>query len=135
MTMTRLSVLLRAIGIILVLGGLGHTLGVVQFYAVHGVPDPNRVLLDIWIAEAQFLGGGLYLAAASALRSNKEWRRLALFGALTMIGFSVPMIPVVFHRARVVLSIPPSIYLLVSLIVLSIALRNESMPASTVQQL
>ena len=39
------------------LGGLAHSAGVIHFSVVDGVPDANRVMLDVWIAEPQLLAG------------------------------------------------------------------------------
>jgi hypothetical protein len=117
--------LLKTFGIILMLGGLGHSAGVLHFYAAAGVPDADRVLLDVWIAEAQLLGGSLYLAASSASRSGKPSRAWAIFGALTIIGFTVPLIPVLFSRAPTVFRIPAVIYLLLSIWILANAVRPQ----------
>src|SRR5205823_1494267 len=91
--------LLQMLGIVLNLGGLGHSICIVHLYVTSGVPDTNRVLLDVWIAEAQLLGGGLYLAALRASRAGADWRVLGCFGALTVIGFTASMLPVLFLRA------------------------------------
>jgi hypothetical protein len=40
------------------------------------------------------------------------------FGALTVVGFATPMLPVLFARAPVVFRIPPLVYLAASLLVL-----------------
>ncbi|HEV2840030.1 MAG TPA: hypothetical protein VGW39_01785 [Chthoniobacterales bacterium] len=117
--------LLRVFGIVLLLGGLGHTAGVRHFYFTAGVPEANRVLLDAWIAEAQFLGGGLYLAASHASRAGKPSRALAVFGSLTIIGFTLPMLPVLFSRAPLVFRIPAMIYLLLSLVILARVVRPD----------
>jgi hypothetical protein len=45
-----------------------RTLGVIRLYVTQRVPDANRVVLDVWVAEAQILGGGLYVAAFSRRR-------------------------------------------------------------------
>ena len=111
--------LLKTFGIILLLGGLGHTIGVFRFYLTASVPEADRVLLDVWIAEAQLLGGGLFLAACSASRAGKPSRALVFFGALTIIGFTLPLIPVLFSRTPIVFRIPAVIYLLLSIGVLA----------------
>jgi hypothetical protein len=118
------SRLLSVIGVVLVAGGLGHSAGVVQRYVSVGVPDANRVLLDIWIAEAQLLSGALYIAASRAMRARSEWRALAVFGALSIIGFAVPMVPVLVARAPLIFRVPDIIYLVVSLFILVRALRS-----------
>ena len=110
--------LMQVLGIILCLGGLGHTIGVTRFYIMQGIPDTNRVLLDIWIAEAQLFGGALYLAAYRALRLGRSWRALAVCGALTVISYAGPFIPVLFSRDPIAFRIPPTIYFLLSLFVL-----------------
>ena len=110
--------LIRALGVVLVLGGLAHSAGVARLYATAGVPDANRVLLDVWIAQAQLLSGALYIAAARSARAGREWRGLATFAALTIIGFSVAMLPVLIARAPVVFRVPPIAYSLASLAIL-----------------
>ena len=112
--------LLRILGIILVLGGLGHSIGVIHLYIMLGVPDINRVLLDTWVGEAQIIGGGLYFAAFRAIRTGSAWNGFAIAGALTVLAYAVPFIPVLFVRAPVIFRIPPMVYALLSV---SIALR------------
>lgn len=112
-------------GIVLILGGLGHSAGVIHLYATAGVPDANRVVLDIWIAEAQLLSGGLYVAAARALRAQWRWRALSVFGALALIGFAVPILPVLVARAPFVFRVPAIIYLAASLVILARAARSD----------
>jgi hypothetical protein len=116
--------LLSGIGVVLVAGGLGHSVGVIQLYASDGLPDANRVLLDIWIAEAQLLSGALYIAASRAMRARSEWRALAVFGAVGIIGFAVPMLPVLVARAPLIFRVPAIIYLVVSLFILGRAARS-----------
>lgn len=125
---TRVNQLLRGLGIVLLLGGLGHTAGVLHLYLTAGVPEANRVLLDVWIAEAQLLGGGLYLAASRASHAGKPSRVLAVFGALVMMGFTLPMLPVLFARAPLVFRIPVVIYLLLSIWILAHAARRRQQP-------
>jgi hypothetical protein len=102
---------------------MGHTVGVLHLYMTAGVPDANRVLLDVWVAEAQLLGGGLYLAASCASRAGKPSRVLVVFGAVVMIGFTLPMLPILFSRAPVVFRIPVVIYLFLSLWILAYAAK------------
>jgi hypothetical protein len=117
--------LLAVMGVVLVLGGLGHSGGVIHLYATAGVPDANRVLLEIWIAEAQFVSGGLYLAGSRALRAGSRWRALSSFGALTMIGFAIPILPVLIARAPLIFRVPAIIYLVWSLVILVRTARSE----------
>lgn len=114
-----MSQLLAALGVILVLGGLGHSIGVLQFYVTQGVPGVNQVLIDVWVAQAHLLGGGLYLAAFRAMRSGSAWRALSVFGALTILVYAVSCIPVLFLRAPMKLRIPPIVYLLLSVFILT----------------
>ena len=110
----------------LVLGGLAHSAGVTRLYIVHGVPDANRVMLDVWIAEAQILAGGLCLAAWRGRQTGSTWRALASFGALTIIGFAVPILPVLFSRAPLIFRVPAIVYLVSSLVILAdAALRRQ----------
>jgi hypothetical protein len=112
------SQLLRALGVILVLGGLGHSAGVIHLYMTRGLPDVNRVLLDVWVAEAQIIGGGLYVAAFRARRAGAAWQGLSVAGALTVLAYAVPFIPVLFVRAPVMFQIPPVVYALLSAFVM-----------------
>jgi uncharacterized membrane protein HdeD (DUF308 family) len=113
-----LSHLLRALGVVLVLGGLGHVAGVTRFYYTHGLPGVDRVLLDIWVGEAQILGGALYMASFRAMRAGSRWRSLAVAGALTMLTYAIPFIPVLVARAPVGFQIPPVVYATLSLFIL-----------------
>jgi len=119
-TVTRI---LFIIGVVLVAGGFGHSFGVIRLYLASGVPDANRVLLDVWIAEAQLIAGGLYLAAARASRAGSSWRALSVAGAVTIAAFAVPMLPVVVARAPFVFRVPPMVYLAWSLYILLRAVR------------
>jgi hypothetical protein len=109
--------LLIALGSVLVLGGVGHFIGIGRLYVTHGVPDANRVLLDVWIGEAQIIGGGLYLAASRATES-KARQSFGMFGAVTIIGYAAPILPVLFARAPMLLIVAPTVYLILSLWIL-----------------
>ena len=121
-----MSRFLKIFGTILVLGGLAHSVGVGHLYFTAGIPEANRVLLDIWIAEAQLLGGLLFLVAGRTSDDRNSFRRLTIFGALIMIGFALPMLPVLFSRAPIIFSVPALIYLLLSVFVLVAAKKNQS---------
>src|SRR5689334_19395897 len=84
--------LLRALGVSLLLGGLGHSLGVIHLYVTRGVPDVDRVLLDTWVAEAQVIGGGLYVAAFRAMRIGMPWKELAVAAAVTVLAYALPFL-------------------------------------------
>ena len=118
---------MRILGVVLVLGGLGHSAGVARLYATAGVPDANRVLLDVWIAQAQLLSGGLYLAAARSARAGRQSRVLATFAAVTIITFSLAMLPVLIARAPAIFRVPPIAYSLGSAIVL-LGVRRDRDP-------
>jgi hypothetical protein len=116
-----LTNLLRTLGVVLVLGGLAHSAGVIHLYLTEGVPDANRIMLDLWIAEAQLLSGALLVAAWRGRRAHSAWRALASFGALTMIGFAAPILPLLVARARWIFWIPATVYLTLTLVVLAAA--------------
>jgi hypothetical protein len=118
------SRLLPAVGVVLVLGGVAHSAGVLHLYVTSGLPDANRILLDIWIAQAQLLSGALYIAASRAMRARSNWRALAVFGALTIISFAIPILPVLVARAPLIFRVPAIIYLVVSLFILVNAARS-----------
>jgi hypothetical protein len=112
-----MTTVLKVLGTALLLGGLGHSVGVTHLYLTAGVPETNRVMLDIWVAEAQLIAGGLYVAAFRSARAGSTWRALASFGALTTIGFTAAVLPVLFSRAPVIFRIPAIVYLLTSVFV------------------
>ena len=62
--------LIQIMGITLLLGGLGHSVGVTRLYVHAGLPDANRILLDVWVAQTQLLAGGLFVAAYRNARSG-----------------------------------------------------------------
>jgi hypothetical protein len=111
------SQLLRALGVILVLGGVGHSIGVIHLYVTRGVPDVNRVLLDTWVAEAQLIGDGLYVAAFRAMRTGSPWKGLTVAAALTILAYAVPFLPILFVRAPAAFRIPPIIYAFLSVFI------------------
>jgi hypothetical protein len=104
---------------------LAHSAGVAHFYLTAGVPEANRVLLDIWIAEGLLLGGSLYLAACRASRAGQPSRVLTVFGSLAIIGFTAPMTPVLLSRAPIHFVMLTVIYLLLSIFILALAVRPE----------
>jgi peptidoglycan/LPS O-acetylase OafA/YrhL len=113
-----MSNLLKLLGIVLLLAGLGHSAGVAYLYLKSGVPDTNRILIDLWVAEAQLLAGGLYFAAFRS-RNGLAWRPLAGFGAVATIGFAVPALLVLHARAPAFFMVPPLAYLFASMFVLA----------------
>jgi hypothetical protein len=116
---------LGVLGLILFLGGIGHSIGVLHLYITAGLPDANRILVDIWVAEVQLLGGALYLAAFRRAQHGTRWQTLAVFGALTTLGFGVAMLPVLFWRAPIASSIPLLLYVVGSILVL-VAIAGRS---------
>jgi len=116
---SRFGAMMRGFGIVLCLGGVGHTVGVVRYYVSNGVPEMNRVLLDVWITEAQLMAGVLYFLSALALRAGKPWRTTAVFGATTVLSYAVPFIPVLFVRAPIIFWIAPSMYVVLSTFILA----------------
>jgi hypothetical protein len=63
-------------------------------------------MLDVWIAEPQLLGSSLHLWAWRARRAHGAWRLLSAFGALTIIGFTLPILPLLFLRTPLVFRVP-----------------------------
>ena len=114
----RMTKVLKVLGITLLLGGLGHTVGIVRFYLTSGIPEANRVMVDLWVAEAQLLAGGLYLSASRPGHAVAAWRPLAGFGAITAIGFALPSFAFLYSRAPVCFLAAPAVYLLASFFVL-----------------
>jgi hypothetical protein len=56
---TRVRTMPRALAIVLLLGGIGHSGGIAYFYATTGVPEANRVLLDFRIPPLVYLAASL----------------------------------------------------------------------------
>ena len=57
--------MLRALAIVLLVGGIGHSGSIVVLLRNDRHAQANRVLLDLWVAEVRLLAGGRYLAASS----------------------------------------------------------------------
>ena len=72
------------------------------------------------------MSGGLYLAAWRVRRAQTAWRALAAFGALTMIGFAAPIIPVLVSRAPFIFRVPAIVYLALSLVILAAAATHRA---------
>ena len=117
--------LLRTFAVVLLLGGFGHSAGVIHLYVTNGVPEVNRVLLDAWVAEAQLVAGGFYFASSRAMAAGAAWKSLSVAGALTILVYAVPFIPVLLVRAPVIFQIPPVVYLILSIFILFRATANE----------
>jgi hypothetical protein len=103
--------LILILGIVLVLGGVAHSIGVSRRYLIAGLPDLNRVLLDIWIAEAQLAGGALFLVG----RNKPDPRPWLLAASLMIWTWAIPFLPVLLHRAKPIFWIMPTLYSLASL--------------------
>jgi hypothetical protein len=112
MAVNRQNRFVLVLGLVLVLGGIAHSVGVVRLYVLKGLPDLNRVLLDVWIAEAQMAAGALFLIGRS-----KPGPRPWLIGAtLILWTYGVPFLPVLIHRAPPIFWVMPVVYLSASLI-------------------
>ena len=123
------------LGVVLMLGGLAHSTGVAYFYLTRGVPDLDRVLLDTWVAEAQIVGGALYFVAFRAMRGGSAWRAWAVGGAVTILAYAVPFIPVLFIRAPPMFRIPPTVYALLSLFIALRAARRMNADAINTEEI
>jgi hypothetical protein len=110
------------LGTVLLLGGIAHSLGVLQLYVAKGLPDLNRILLDVWIAEAQIIGGSLFLVASKSA-NPRPW---LICAALAVWSYALPFLPVLIHRAKPIFWILPSVYSVLSLLVVVAGLRIES---------
>jgi hypothetical protein len=98
------------LGVVLLLGGVSHSFGVLHRYATKGVPVLDRVLLDIWIAEAQLVGGALFLVGRKRLDPS-PW---CIGAALTVWTWAIPFLPILIHRARPIFWVIPTLYSLAS---------------------
>jgi hypothetical protein len=102
----RSRLLSRALGLVLILGGLAHSGGVVHLYATKGFPDLNRVLLDVWIAEAHLVAGILFVLAGG----REAPRAFIVGGSAVLLTWAIPFLPVVVHRDPLVFRIPHLLY-------------------------
>ena len=116
--------ILPVLGAVLVLGGLGHTFGITRLYLSLGMPDTNRILVDLWVGESQLLAGALFLAAFHFSKAGRRWQTLAIFGAAAVIGWTVPLLPVMIARAPVHFIVAPVLYLASSVWILLAVLRR-----------
>ena len=89
-------------GVVLLLGGAAHTVGVTRLYVKSGVPDANRVLLDVWIAEAQIAAGALFIKAAR----SAEPRPWMIGAAIMLWSYAIPFLPVLVRRAPSIFWVP-----------------------------
>lgn len=116
---------LRFFGYILCLGGVAHCVGVLQYYHAEGMPEANRVLLDIWIGAAHIVGGILFIAAAILRPSSGSWRTAAYAGAATVLTYTVPFIPVLVARDPRYFLIPPTVYTATSIFIVLYTIRQK----------
>jgi uncharacterized membrane protein HdeD (DUF308 family) len=114
----RMNRIIPALGSVLVLGGLAHFYGVTRLYLSEGLPDANRILLDVWIGETQVVAGAFYITAYRALRRDVSWRPWAIAGAVTVLACTVPFLPVLFSRAPIAFRVAPAAYAVVSAVIL-----------------
>jgi hypothetical protein len=108
---------LLVLGVVLVLGGVAHAVGVSLRYVKAGVPDANRVLLDVWIGEAQVAAGALFLAARKKIDPG-PW---ALGAALLVWTWALPFLPVLVRRAPPIFWVMPIFYSIGSSIAVRLA--------------
>lgn len=114
------------LGCVLLVGGLAHSAGVLHLYAAKGFPDANRILLDVWIAEAQLCGGALFVAST---RTSTPFA-FALPGAAFVWSYAVPFLPVLLGRAPAIFWIAPITYLVLSAIAVMRSMVRGTGPAS-----
>ena len=88
------------------LGGIAHSLGVTHLYVTKGLPDLNRVRLDVWIAEAQIVGGVLLLIG----RKRPDARTWFIGAGIMVWTWAIPFLPVLIHRAKPIFWVMPTLY-------------------------
>ena len=112
--MSRLTRLILVLGVTLIAGGIGHLFGVARLYLASGWPDMTRLLVDLWVGQAQIAGGAFYVAAWRAAARGREWRTLGLAGVVIVLGWTALAVPVLFMRAPLTFRIPATTYLILS---------------------
>lgn len=110
------------LGIVLVLGGVAHSIGVSHLYFTKGLPDLDRVLLDVWIAEAQLVGGVLFLIG----RTKPDPRPWLIGAALMVWTYAIPFLPVLIHRAKPIFWVMPTLYSVASAVAVRWARRQAA---------
>lgn len=123
--------LILLLGLTLIAGGLGHLFGVTRLYLDKGLPDMSRILIDLWVGHAQLAGGAFYVAAARAAGRGREWRTLAIGGAVVVLGWTMLAVPILFMRAPLTFRIPASIYLALSAWILIAIVRSRRESTAT----
>jgi hypothetical protein len=116
--------MLAAFGVVLILGGLAHSAGVAYLYASEGVPAIERMLVAVWVAEAQLTAGAFYVTASRRMRAGAAWKGWAVAGAVTVLTWAAPFIPVLFLRAPVLFRVPAIVYAVLSAVILFRAARD-----------
>lgn len=122
--MPRFAWLVLTLGATLIAGGTGHLFGVARLYASNGLPDMDRMLIDLWVGQVQIVAGAFYLVAFRASRRGRPWQSWALAAAVTVIGWTGLVIPVLFARAPITFRLPALAYLILSIWVVVTALRS-----------
>ena len=112
--MSRLARLILVLGVTLIAGGIGHLFGVARLYLASGWPDMTRLLVDLWVGQAQLAGGAFYVAAAMASARGREWKTLALAGAVIVLGWTMLAVPILFVRASLAFRIPALTYMVLT---------------------
>jgi hypothetical protein len=88
--------LAMVLGGILLLGAVGHTIGVARRFATAGVPDGHRVAFLAFITFFHVTGGALDLLGGRGLARGEAWPRGVLSVAAGLIlAYSLTMIPVI----------------------------------------
>jgi hypothetical protein len=101
-----------ALGTLLVLGGIVHSGGVSHLYFTKGLPDLNRILLDVWIAEAQIVAGVLFLIG----RKKTDPRPWLIGAGLMVWTWAIPFLPILIHRAQPIFWVMPTLYSIASVV-------------------
>ena len=117
--------LIFLLGLTLVAGGLGHLFGVARLYLASGLPDMNRILIDLWVGQAQLAGGAFYVAAWRAAGRGREWRTLATAAAVIVLGWTTLAVPILFMRAPITFRIPATVYLILSAVIVAVVVRSR----------
>jgi hypothetical protein len=116
--------LVGTLGVVLILGGLGHSTGIAYLYLTQGLPQVDRVLLDLWVAEAHLAGGAFYVMAFRAMRAGSAGRDWSIAGAVTVLTYAVPFLPVLFLRAPVIFRVPQIVYAALSIWIIFRTIRQ-----------
>jgi hypothetical protein len=123
------SIVPRAVklaGIVLLLGGTAHAVGVLHRLATKGVPDGHRVAFLAFISFVHWTSGALDLVASGGLRRAEAWAtRVLAVSSLLVTAYGVTVSPLL-TASGALFRIMPVLYPAVHLVLLAVVWRRHA---------